>query len=139
MRTLFTALLAALFLAACDGGEPPSSMLSEDEALQVAQGLLTGLNEADYDRFSADFSDALAAGIPEDGFLEFQATVQQTSGQWLSIEGISMEDASSRGYVTWVVDTDFEKEPVVLELTFPEKGTELEGVMFYSDALDELY
>lgn len=139
MRTLFLAFLAALTLPACDGGEPVRSALTEPQVEEVARGLLTGLNEADYDQFSADFSEALAAGIPEQAFLDFQATIQQTSGQWQTIEGMSMEDAATAGYVTWVVDADFEKEPVQLELTFAEEGTEVEGVMFYSEGLDATY
>lgn len=127
LAALLTAVLA---LTAC---QAKPAALSDAEVVELAGRLLTGLNEGDYAAFSRDFSDEMRAALPESQFGALRDMLQETSGNYLTCGEPTLSNRS--GYSIYRLICRFEKEEVVVTLTFKINGRQVEGLFFDSPNL----
>lgn len=130
---LFVVFFVVFALFGCQKEQGLNPVLSEAQALSLAQEALTALNEGDYEGFSAGWSDALRSGISEAAFLDFRAVVLEASGQFVSIDNVRLEPGQNQGVVRYEFDCTFEKEPAVFVFSLREESTEIDGVFFDSE------
>lgn len=138
ITTVLSALTLSALVACAPDQAGPSSAIDSDEALSIAETALTGLNEGDYDAWTAAWSDEMKAMLDEEGFVEVRAMLLDVSGPWQSIDGMALVDGNKPRTVRWEFDLTMEREPATLRLGFEEGGTEVIGVFYDSENLRAL-
>jgi hypothetical protein len=135
-HVLVSTLLAAtavLALAACASGPSGDSGLtsavSEDEARQMIEAaMVDGYNAGDYAAYSANWSDAMKAGIDEAAFLGFHEQAMAQVGRFVAIDSLERRPGAESGSVRWVADLEFEKGAAAFAFAFRTDGELIEGV-----------
>lgn len=112
------------------------SALDETEAALVAEDMLTALDAGDREAYVADFSDAMREAVDEEVFAWLHTTIGELSGEFRTVDAATLQDARTPGYVTWVIDTTFSKEPVTVEMVYATDGVLVEGIQYYSENID---
>jgi hypothetical protein len=130
---LILTIVAALLLTSCQPAEPAA--LSNDQVIQVVENLLTGINQGDYVRFSQDFSNEMKTGFTRDMFTSLVDLLKNASGNYVSCTGAAPELSNNQGYAVYRLICTFEKESVVVTLTFKTDGDKVEGLFFDSTNL----
>jgi hypothetical protein len=151
LRGMFTKILRATLLplllvttllgaTACDRDEPVIVQTSELDdfavepavgfgaAAEIAENLLAGFNDGDYETFARDFSPAVRGGIDEKGFLQFREQFLAEHGAFEFVYEIDLIDGVNEGVVNYLFTCRFERGDLVVRLAFPEQGMQIEGV-----------
>lgn len=97
----------------------------------ITENVLQGLNENNYTKFTKDMSDVMIKVLPESRFSELVALISGTSGKYISKELSFIEEYA--GYIVYIYDCQFEKEPVKLTISFKLGYYEVEGLYFDSE------
>jgi hypothetical protein len=126
-------ILATLFLIGCQTAEPAA--LSNDQVIKVVDNLLTGINQGDYASFARDFSDEMKTGFTEQMFTSLVDLLRNASGNYVSCAGATPELSNNQGYAIYRLICTFEKENVVVTVTFKTEGDKVEGLFFDSTNL----
>jgi hypothetical protein len=128
-RFLISALFLALLLliAACrPAGEP----VTADEVEAMATSALTGLNDDDYDAWTAHFGTTMKAAVPRSTFATVRDGVFAAVGPFESVASVASEPAQTDGYTRWIVTGNFEKGQLRLVYVIPDDGNRIDGVTF---------
>lgn len=116
--TLLSTLVLSTLVGCTD--DELRSALGEDEALEHGENLLEGLRDGDYEAYTRDFDDDMIGMVTPEVFTEVRTLVTELSGDYIAIDRYALEEADTRGYVTWGFDATFSDEPVWIGLTYPE-------------------
>ena len=131
---LALAVVASLLLTGCQPPKPSS--LSDDQVVQAVDRVLIALNTDDYQGFTQDFSDTMKTAIPKAQFNDLQNTVQNASGKYLSCEQPAL--TNSQGDAVYRLNCKFDKESVIVTVTYKIDGDKIEGLFFDSTNLRKL-
>ena len=131
---LALAVMASLLLTGCQPPKPSS--LSNDQVVQAVDRALIALNTGDYQGFTQDFSDTMKTAIPKAQFNDLQNTVQNASGKYLSCEQPAL--TNSQGDAVYRLNCKFDKESVIVTVTYKIDGDKIEGLFFDSTNLRKL-
>ena len=126
-------VFAALLLSNCQAFRAEPSALSDEEVGQVVDRILNGLNAGDYQAFSQDFGDTMKNTLNESEFNKIRTMLQETSGNYLSRSKPSL--LNNQGYAIYRFPCKFEKEDVIVTVTFKINGDKVEGLFFDSNNL----
>jgi hypothetical protein len=130
-RSIITLLLTGVVLVACASGQgnpPPSGVLvTEAEAVEMADAALIGLNDGDYDAWSADWSDAMKSAIGEEAFLAFREQVLSANGAYRSITDVALSSVE-QGTYRYTFTVAFEHGEDEIAFAFADGGRLVEGV-----------
>ncbi len=125
-------LVFAVAVVACSSpntaGQPPVSVLSQEEAAAMTEAAMQGFARADYAAWSRDWSPAMQTAIGEAAFLAYQEEVSGTMGAFRSIENVTIAPSPTEGYVRWVVVADFENGQMEFAFSFRQDGRLIEGI-----------
>ena len=117
---------------ACGGKKTDSqsatSLLTEEQAAEMAENALQAFNDGNYAGWSRDWSDTMKGAIKEADFLAYRQQVKAALGEYQSIESITLTPGNNKGYVRWVVVTQFENGRMQFSFGFAEDGRLIEGV-----------
>jgi hypothetical protein len=127
MRTRFLFLVLTFSLLFSFSACSKAQSLPEEESEQVfeyanpiAENLLTGLNDGDYETFSKDFNEDMKAAIDEAAFLQMKENFDEKLGayEFLQQDTVVKDDD---GYVAAFYVVEFEKAPAVtMRLVFTD-------------------
>ena len=124
---LLLATMLMLLLVACQRqGEP----VTEEQVRSMAESALLGLNDDNYDAWTAHFGTMMKAAVPRDVFTTVRDSVLAGVGAFESIEGITSEPAQTEGHTRWIVTGNFEQGQLRLIYVIPNDGNRIEGVTF---------
>lgn len=132
LTTLFVLLIITVLASACGGSAAEGeavSVLTQEEATEIAENAMQGLANGDYAAWSRDWSDTMKGAIPEKAFLDFRKQVTGQYGQFVSIESVIMEPGKKQGYVRWAALCNFENGKVKFNFSFENDGRLIEGVL----------
>lgn len=133
-RTIwFATLITALSLLMTGCGPAKPAALSEEEVKALTTSILVALDANDYAAFTSDFSTAMLEAISEAQFADLRAKLQSTSGNFVSMGELFLYN--NKGYAIYQITCEYEKEDVVVILSFKVDGTQVEGLWFDSPAL----
>lgn len=137
---LLVPLVILLFaVAACNspagGGGAPSnaeqtvtSMLSQEQALEMGENALQAINSGDYAAWSRDWSDTMKKAINEKTFQTFRDATLRDYGRYQSIAEVRLAPGRTSGTTRWEFITHFEKGDLLFYLAFYENSVEVDGV-----------
>lgn len=126
-RTVTLILTILLFLAVgCRRGEP----VTQEQVTSMAENALIGLNEDDYDAWTAHFGTMMKAAVPRDVFATVRDGVLTAVGPFQSIESVTSEPAKTEGHTRWIVTSNFERGQLRLVYVIADDGNKIDGVTF---------
>ena len=131
---LAAAVMASLLLTGCQPPKPAA--LSDDQVVQAVDLVLTAINTGDYQGFIQDFSDVMKTAFPESQFTSLHDLLQNTSGNYQSCEQPALTD--SKGYAVYRLPCKYDKESVIVTVTYQIDGDKIEGFFFDSTNLRKL-
>jgi major membrane immunogen (membrane-anchored lipoprotein) len=112
-------LVAGLLLTGCGSS---NRQIVDDELTSVTtysapavENILTGMENFDYETFSADFSDQLKAGITAEKFDALAKDLQGKLGAYQSHE-VSKAEEVEGGFISVSYKTKFEKATITVRL-----------------------
>lgn len=134
-------LLATLLAVACAGragvglspiavpetSEPVEARVDIDSAIMIAESALAGLEEGDYDTFTAAWSDAMRAGVGEDVFQDVRQATLEAGGRFVSIADVRVARGPREGTIVYYFVCDFERDRLVYAIAFATDGDEVIG------------
>jgi len=127
--------LALVLLAGLSGCLPVQKAgLTDQKVASVTENLLKAINDNDYPAFSHDFGPEMKTALPQDKFPGLRAMLAKSSGNFISITG-APSLSNSQGYVIYRFQTKYEKESVIVTVTFAIGGQQVEGLFFNSPNL----
>lgn len=126
------AIIPLLALSACAAPQPAS--LEEDQVAAMLENILLAINTDDHSAFSRDFSPEMLAAFPEAEFADLRQVLQQASGDYLALDG-QPTLLNNGGYAVYRFPCRFEKENVIVTLTFKIGADQVEGLFFDSTNL----
>jgi hypothetical protein len=133
---IFIIVGLAVVAAGCALNAPAGmASISDEQARHVAERALVALNEGDYEAFVENFSARMREAMDEGSFNQLRATVQETSGNYLSLSGPKLVKASTPNAVGYVYDCKFEKEDVVVTNYYFVDEDKVEGFFLNSPNL----
>jgi hypothetical protein len=132
-RTFFALLFSLVLLAASGCSTPKAAGLSNKQVSAVAENILQALNASDHAKFVQDFSDNLKGAFPEAQFIQLRDLLQNASGNFVSLGSPSL--SNGQGYALYRFPCQFERETVLMTITFLIGGQKVEGIFFDSDNL----
>ena len=133
--TLLTLLImTGLLLTGCQPLKPAS--LSNDQVVQAVDHVLSSVNSSDYQGFIVDFSDAMKTGFPQAQFTSLHGTLQNASGNYVSCGQPTL--TNSQGYAVYRLNCKFDRENVLVTVTYQTAGNKIEGLFFDSTNLRKL-
>ena len=130
--TLLTLLIiTGLLLTGCQPPKPAS--LSNDLVLQAVDQVLSSVNSGDYQGFIRGFSDAMKTAFPEAQFSSLHNTLQNASGNYASCGQPAL--TNNQGYAVYRLICKFDRENVMVTVTYQIAGNKIEGLFFDSTNL----
>lgn len=125
---VLTLLLAAhILVVAC---RPAAKPVTEQEVEAMATSALAGLNDDDYDAWTAHFGTTMKAAVSRSTFATLRDGVFAAVGPFESVESVDSEPAQTGGYTRWMVTGNFEKGQLRLVYVIPDDGNRIDGVTF---------
>ncbi|WP_315117283.1 DUF3887 domain-containing protein [uncultured Clostridium sp.] len=115
--------------------------LNEDESEKikvkveaVAENILQGLKEKDYESFSKDFDDDMKKTMTEELFKELHNTITPSIGKYQSKEFWMVEE--DEGYYAVFYKGKFDKEPkdVIVKVVVSDKDEDIKVTGFFVDS-----
>ena len=131
ITTLFVLLIVALVATACGSqtsNEPPTSALTQEQAVEVAtNALANGYNNGDSAAYLRDMDEGMKSVVTQDGFIQFIQPYKDNYGNFVSVESAELSHAKTNGYVRWTFTCTFEKGTLYFALVFPKDGNKAAG------------
>jgi hypothetical protein len=122
------AVTSLLLLSGCIETKPAG--VSNEEVAAITENALQAINENDYQKFTHDFSTQMSNAFSEGQFNQLRDMLQNASGNYISLGTPSLSDA--QGYAIYQFPAKFEKEDVIVTITFIIGGDKIEGLFFKS-------
>jgi hypothetical protein len=113
--------------------KPQPAGLNDMQVGAAAENILQAINANDSQKFVQDFSDAMKSAFPETEFTKLRDMIQKTSGNYLSMSSPTL--LNQNGYAIYHFPCKFEKEDVIVTVTFTIGGDKVEGLFFDSTNL----
>ena len=133
---LILLIVTTLFLTGCQTPKPAS--LSNDQVVQAVDNILKAIKVSDYQSFRQDFSDEMKDAFTEEQFTNVVNLLQNTSGNYVSCADSEPELANNQGYAVYRQACTFDKESVIITVTFKVDGSKVEGLFFDSTNLRKI-
>ena len=133
---LILLIVTTLFLTGCQTPKPAS--LSNDQVVQAVDNILKAIKVSDYQSFRQDFSDEMKDAFTEEQFTNVVNLLQNTSGNYVSCADSEPELANNQGYAVYRLACTFDKESVIITVTFKVDGSKVEGLFFDSTNLRKI-
>jgi hypothetical protein len=127
----FLALTMIIATSSC--AKPQPAGLTDDQVGTVVENILTAINNNDYQKFMQDFSDAMISTFPEAQFTQLRDLLQKASGNYASMGTPTL--LNQNGYALYRIPCKFDKEDVIVTVTFTVGGNKVEGLFFDSTNL----
>jgi hypothetical protein len=128
------AFLALILVVATSGcAKPQPAGLTDDQVAAMVGNILQAINANDYQSFSQDFSDAMKSAFPESQFTQLHDLLQKASGNYASMGTPVL--LNQNGYALYRIPCKYEKEDVIVTVTFAIGGDKVEGLFFDSTNL----
>ncbi len=131
---LVVTFLTVLSLTGCQTPKPAA--LSDAQLGQVTESILKAINAGTYPDFVRDFSDQMKAAFPESEFTKLHELLQNASGNYISHAAPTL--LNNQGFAVYRFPCKFEKEAVIVTITFKVDGVQVEGLFFDSTKLRKL-
>jgi len=106
-------------------------------ATSILSGIMEGLSEGDYDKFTRDFSSKMRQSQNREGFLQLQRSIQKSLGKLRSID--FMGSYNQQGAVVTLFKARFskDKDDVLVKLVLDgQSKSKVTGLWFDSPALE---
>ena len=127
---LIVTIATTLFLTGC---QPPTpAALSNDQVFQVVDNMLKAIDEGDLRIFSQDFSDEMKNAFTEEQFTSLAALLKNASGNYISCADTDPDISNNQGYAIYRLNCTYDKENVMVTVTFKVDGDKVEGLLFDS-------
>jgi hypothetical protein len=124
--------ILALLLSAC---QPPTPAgLPDNEVVQIIKSILVSIDERNMDTFTQHMSDDMKAVFTETDFGELSDLLQNTSGNYVSCAD-TPDLSNNQGYAIYRLNCKYDKEDVIVTVTFKTGGEQVEGLFFDSKNL----
>jgi len=128
---ILSVLIGMLTLSGCARPEPAG--LTDDQVVAITENLLTAINTDDYAAFSRDFSAGMLSAFAPDQFEQLRDLLMGASGNFVSMGTPAL--SNSQGYAIYRIQCPYEKEDVVVTVSFQVGGYQVEGLWFDSPNL----
>lgn len=129
-------LAVTLAMCACT---PEASYVEPEYAPPIAEGILLGINEADYASYSEHFNEDMKSVVTETTFMDLRAQLQDKIGSYVAREFWKTEEQG--GYTVVYYKAEFTEEPedVIVRVVVEEIEGEIyvAGLWFDSPKLRE--
>jgi hypothetical protein len=122
-----TIVIVLLALVACRPAQV-RSVLTDAQAMAIAESALRAFNDGDYAGWSRDWSSTMKASIPEPAFLAFREGAMAGYGRYVAVERLELVPGARRGYVRWNATALFEGGRLRFGFAFASDGRLVEGV-----------
>jgi hypothetical protein len=129
----FAFLALTMIIATSGCAKPQPASLTDEQVGTAVENILTAINNNDYQKFTQDFSDQMISAFPEVQFKQTRDLLQQASGNYVSM-GIPTL-LNQNGYTLYRIPCKYEKEDVIVTITFAIGGDKVEGLFFDSTNL----
>ena len=131
----FIPVVIALMLIVIASGcaKPQPASLMDDQVGTVVDNILQAINANNSQKFTQDFSAAMISAFPEEQFTQLRDLLQQDSGNYVSLGTPTL--INQNGFAIYRFPCQFEKENVIVTVTFTIGGDEVEGLFFDSTNL----
>lgn len=131
----FIPVVIALMLIVIASGcaKPQPASLTDDQVGTVVDNILQAINANDSNKFTQDFSAAMISAFPEEQFTQLRDLLQQASGNYVSLGTPTL--INQNGFAIYRFPCQFEKENVIVTVTFTIGGDKVEGLFFDSTNL----
>jgi uncharacterized protein YpuA (DUF1002 family) len=126
-------LVITLLFSGCQPAQPAS--LSNEQVVQVVDQTLKAIDSGDYQAFTQDFSDEMKTAFTEQQFSSLVTLLHDASGNYTSCAGSTPPLTNNQGYAVYRLPCTFEKEKVVVTITFKVSGDKVEGLFLDSTNL----
>lgn len=127
----FFALTLVFAISAC--AKPQPAGLTDAQVETVAENILQAINAGDYQKFTQEFSDAMISAFPESQFTQLRDLIQKASGNYISMSTPTL--LNQNGYAVYRIPCKYEKEDVMVTITFAVGGDKVDGLFFDSTNL----
>jgi len=104
-----------------------------DEAALLTEGMLSGLSQNDYEKFSEHFNKNMKANMSEDVFTAAQTAITEKIGDYISKEFVGREDKGQFAVMQYRAAFTFEQD-VVVTTVFSEENGKLLVAGFWLDS-----
>lgn len=129
---LLTLVMAAMLLTGCSTGTAASNNML-NSAHTITEEMLTGMNEADYAKFTRHFDLKMRDSMPETQFRATKDDIQSKIGKYISKEYTGSE--KQQGYSVLLYRGKFsETDDVVIRMVFSEENGNLLVAGFWLDS-----
>jgi hypothetical protein len=122
----------ALLISACQPPQPAG--LTDEQVVQVMENILVSIDARNLDTFTQDMSDDMKAAFTDTEFGELSDMLQETSGSYVSCAD-TPELSNNQGYTIYRLTCKYEKEDVIVTVTFKTGGEQVDGLFFDSKNL----
>ncbi len=115
MRKVYLVLLMVFLITlpgAVIAGDGDRDLLP-DEVHLLTEGMLTGLNENNYQKFSANFNPKMKAELTEGRFNTLVVTVKENIGDYLARQLVTVEEQGGYKIVTYAAVYTLEPQVIV--------------------------
>ena len=126
-------ILAGLLASSCSDLQRKPAALSDEQVGEVVENILLALNQGDYAAFNRDFSEQMKAAFNEAEFGKVSQMLQETSGNYQSRSAVKL--SNSDDYAIYRLTRAYDKENVIVTVTFKVAGDKVEGLFFDSKNL----
>lgn len=131
--SLLALILVITIATGCSALAPKPSALSDDEVLAITENILTALDAGDYDAFTKDFGQEMAAAFPESEFANMQTMLADSSGAYQSCGESKL--LNQEDFAVYRFPCQYEKEEVTVTVVMKIDGTTVDGLYFDSPNL----
>ncbi len=128
---LFLALTLILATSGC--AKPQPAGLTDEQVGTMTANILHAIDANDYQKFTQDMSDAMKSAFPELQFTQLRDLLQTNSGNFISIGKPTL--LNQNGYAIYRFPCEYEKENVMVTVTFPIGANKVDGLFFDSTNL----
>jgi hypothetical protein len=123
-------IVLSLVIATSGCAKPQPAGLTDEQVGTMTANILQAIDANDYQKFTQDMSDAMKSAFPEAQFTQLRDLLQTTSGNFVSIGKPTL--LNQNGYAIYRFPCKFDKEDVIVTVTFPIGGTKVDGLFFDS-------
>lgn len=120
-----------------DMDEDVESLVTKEEATDVAEIALGGFNTGDFDAWTTQWHSSLTDAIEKSAWLEFRAPLMQDFGPSISVIETRLTAADTEGFVRFSFLVEHERGELILVHVYPNDGDEIVGAFMAEPAADE--
>lgn len=126
-------LMLTLILAISGCAKPQPAGLTDAQVGAAVENILKAIDAGDHQKFTQDFSNTMLSAFPESQFTQLRDMIQKTSGNYISMGTPTL--LNQNGYAVYRIPCKYEKEDVMVTVTFPIGGMKVDGLFFDSTNL----